>query len=227
MKNRILLAIIVVAWATPLCAAQSRQVSPPPPVPTPTPLATAEGIKVDVRGSFDGSVYSNKVLGFKINVPAGWEAQDRDTQKQFAANATEKSNAANEGKPGVKASLARTTLLFILVRPTATATNPNIFGMTEDIRLAFNVRTPEQYLMAARKAGENTPVLFDNYTTSETINGIDFAWMGATAKNPAVNVSQRYYVAIRNHYAISFVMTFHSEQEFQWCMEVLNSIKFE
>jgi hypothetical protein len=99
--------------------------------------------------------------------------------------------------------------------------------MAEDIALAFNVRTPEQYLMAARKAGENTPLLFDTSTTSATINGTDFAWMGAVPKNNALILNQRYYATLRHHHALSFVMTFHGEKEFQWCMGVLNSIKFE
>src|SRR2546423_7631333 len=162
MKTRFSFSIIVAAGAAALCAAQSRRVSPPPPVPRPTPIATAGGIKVDVRGSFDGSIYSNKVLGFNVSVPQGWQVEDTDTRSEFAAAVSEKSIAANPGKPEIKASLARTNLLFILVRPTTTATNANFFAMSEDIRLVFNIRTPEQYLMATRKTGENSPLLFEN-----------------------------------------------------------------
>ncbi|HMH41911.1 MAG TPA: hypothetical protein VK557_00385 [Pyrinomonadaceae bacterium] len=227
MKNRIRLSIIVAAGAAAICTGQSRQGSPPPPVPAPSPVVTTEGIKVDVKGSFDGPIYSNKVLGFNVSVPQGWQVQDTETRTEFASRVTEKTNSANAEKPAVKAYLSRTTLLFILVRPTETATNPTIFAMAEDIALAFNVRTPEQYLMSARKVGDNTPMLFDAYTTSGKINGIDFAWMEAVPKNSAVILKQRYYATLRHHHAIGFVMTFHTEQEFQWCMEVMNSIKFE
>src|SRR5438045_3740523 len=112
MKDRILLSIIAAACAAQLCAGQSRPGSPPPPVPAPSPVATAGGIKVDVRGSFGGSVYSNKVLGFNVSIPQGWQVQDTDTRTQFATTVSEKSAAANPGKPEIKASLARTTLLF-------------------------------------------------------------------------------------------------------------------
>ena len=182
---------------------------------------------MDAKGSFDGQVYTNKVLGFSLTVPEGWQFQDPETQTQFAARATERSAEMAQNSAGAKASLNRTKLLFILVRPTMTATNPTIVGMLEDVALAFNVRTPEQYLMAARNAIANNPtLLFDSYTTSEKVNGIDFSWMGAHPKNPSVNVAQRYYATLQNHQAIGFVMTFHSADELEWCLQVLQGIKF-
>jgi hypothetical protein len=225
MKTLVIVAILLTV-TTASYAQTKHGSSPPQPVPTP-PVVPANGIKLDAKGVFAGSHYSNALLGLTFDLPAGWELQDSDTGAQFAARATEKGAEAGQGRPAAQASLARTTLLFLLVRPTQTATNPSVVVLSEDIALVFNVRTPEQYLMGMRKQAGAAPLSFDSYTTNEKINGVDFAWMGAVPKNPNLALGQRYYVTIRNHHAIGLVMTFHSEAELNACLEVLNALKFK
>jgi len=226
MKNNLLLAILFIACLASPNAGQSKHSEPSRPAPTPSPAAN-QGIKVDVKGSFEGSTYTNAALGFTITMPEGWQVQDNETQTQFAARATERSSTYGQGKPGTAAGLERTAILFMLVRPTETPTNPIVIGIAEDIALAFNVRTPEQYLMAARTNGADPAIDFDTITTSEKINGADFAWMGAKPKNPNSHTYLRYYVTLRKHHAIVFVLTFHRAEELQWCLDVLTSLKFE
>ena len=224
MKTLFLAAILLTAAASSF-AQIKRGSSPPQPVPTPPPIP-ANGIKVDTKGTFEGSHYSNALLGFTFDLPAGWEAQDSETRAQFAARASEKGLEAVHGGAAAQDSIARTSLLFLLVRPTQTATNPTVMVMSENIALAFNIRTPEQYLMSMRKQVADAPISFNTYTTNEKINGAEFAWIGATPRNQNLGIAQRYYVTIRNHNAVGLVMTFHNEAELNACLEVLNAMKF-
>ena len=204
--------------------AQRRPTSQPAPSPPP-PART--GIKIDVKGSFDGQNYTNKPLGLSMILPQGWEPQDTETQRQLAEKVDETVHDRSGGTAAAQASVSRTAILFILVRPTEGRTNPTILGMVEDIALAFNVRTPTQYLMAARAIAEKSPLVFDNHVTTETINGVEFAWLVAVPKDPSSSARQRYYVTLRRNHAISFVVTYHGDDELKSGMEVLHSLKFE
>jgi len=186
---------------------------------------------VDATGKLNGSVYTNDALGFTLTLPAGWEAQDREVQQRFAEAVTEKTDEITKGEAGARASVSRSTVFLIAVKPTDDRTNPAVVGMIEDIRLAFSVRTPRQYLENIRAASQNTPLIFDDKSSTEQINGVEFGMIGAGPKDPKASPSptlrQRYYVTLRKNHAVIFILTYDGDTQLQACLEMLNSLKLQ
>ena len=153
-------------------------------------------------------------------------------QQQFAELASRATGETLKNQPAASQSaVARTTLLLIAVKPTEGKVNPLVVGMTEDISLIFNVRTIEQYMESLRRAGESTPIRFDEQTTIEELGGIKFGVVGATPRNPETaqssNVRQHYYITLRKNRALVFILTYDGAEQLQACREILNSLKFQ
>ncbi|HVG31999.1 MAG TPA: hypothetical protein VM911_02930 [Pyrinomonadaceae bacterium] len=215
-------------------ATRAQSGRPPAPRPTPSPApppaaAKPPSLRVDTTGKLNGSVYTNEALGFTLTVPAGWEAQDKEVQQQFADSVSEKSDEILKDTPSTRASVSRTTIFLIAIKPTNEKTNPAVIGMIEDIQLAFSVRTPYQYLENLRAAARNTQLVFDDKSTTEQINGVEFGLIGARPKDPNASASttlqQRYYVTMRKKHALVFIVTYDGDKQLQACMELLNSLK--
>jgi len=204
--------------------------SPAPP-PDPLPATQQTGVRLDVTGKFNGLVYTNSALGFTLTLPPGWQVQDSDVQQQFAEATTKKAAEVKEGRAAAQASLSRTTLLFIVIKPTDQRINPTIIGLAEDIRLAFSTRTVHQYLESMRSISIDSPFVFDANSTTERINGVEFGLLGSTPKEPhapaMANLRQRYYVIIRRNHALGFILTYDGPEQLQACMEVLNTFKLQ
>jgi len=228
------IALLFIGLCATISVAQSKrspstQPPPPRPAPTSTDLKPAT-IAVDVTGSFAGQSYTNRALGFGLTLPPGWQAEDREVQNRFAEKVSQKAAENTAGRqPAAQASVARTTLLFVAVKPTDGKTNPIILAMAEDIALVFNIRTSRQYLEATRSSNASmTPLVFDDQITTEKISGVEFGMLAANPKDStAYSARQRYYVTLRHNHAIAFVLTFRGNEELQACLEVLNSLKFE
>ena len=225
MKSHAVLLITLFFCAT--AAGQVRDAPPSPPTPTPTPL-----IKVDLRGQFDGQRYVNEGFGFEVNLPEGWEFQNQEVNEKFAETASQKGKEFNAPPKAAEQSMSRTKILFIAIRPTNTRTNPIVLGMAEDVALAFNIRSARQYIEAMRLiTNERSPIIFGDRITDETINGVEFSYVGASARDPNVmadyNIRQRYYVTFKKTTAIAFIITYHSPDELNFALEMLKTVKFK
>lgn len=197
---------------------------------TPTPT-TGPKIKVDLTGKFSGQRYVNEGLGLEVTLPDGWQFQDDEVNQKFAEKASERGATMSGGSKAMETSMSHSKILFLAVKPTDSRTNPTILGMAEDVSLAFNVRSPRQYLEIMRlQPFENNPLVFGDRITDEVINNVQFAFLGASARDPMVmaqfNLRQKYYVTLRKHYAIGLVLTYHSPDELESLMEVIRSVKF-
>jgi hypothetical protein len=237
INQSLLLASLLLCFCSFVAVAQSRraptaQAPPPPPRPI-AAEAKSPAIKVDVNGHFNGPAYTNEALGFALTLPQGWQVQDTGVQQQFAEKASQATVDASSNKAAMQASVARTTLLFITIKPTEGRINPLVVGITEDISLVFSVRTIEQYIESLRRAGEveGSPLRFDEKMTIEEIGGVKFGVIGAGPRNPETalppSVGQRYYVTLRKNHALTFILTYDGAAQLQACREILNSLKFQ
>lgn len=204
-------------------AATARPIPPPPP---PKPVATE-----DVSGTLEGSTYTNKFFGFTLTLPDGWQAQDKDVQQQLTRRAREKAKEFKSvDQRAAQSSVPGPTLLLLAIKPTNGATNPIFFAAAENIALAFNIRTPPQYIAQVRRYEKESPVVMEDKVTTERVGGVEFAVVGIRPRDPthaaSATVQERYYVTLRKNHAISFVLTYHTPDQMQACLDVLNSLTF-
>ena len=182
-------------------------------------------VHLDAAGNFDGTVYKNSSLGFSVTVPKGWEVQDKEVERAFASGAAEQTREIAGSEQSANESIDRTRLLFIAIKSSETNFNPSVIAMSEDISLAFDIRSSHQYIARLRSAAARTPLVFEPETADETINGVSFGVVGAASVSQAGKVRQRYYVAIFKHQALLFILTFHDDAQLKTCRELLASIK--
>lgn len=205
---------------------RTRDSLPPRPAPTNQTPATPS---VDQNGRFEGQVYTNTALGFSLTLPEGWQPQDTETQRRFAEGAAQRAQQYGGQSPAAQASVKRTSVLMIAVKPTEGITNPSVIIAAEDIALYFNVRTPKQYIEQMRTISRNTPMVVGENVTTETVGGamfgvVDVDFLNAPQPGRAV-VKQRYYVTIRKNHAIAMILTYHGPEELQACLDVVKSFK--
>ncbi len=229
-------SLVVLACCASISVGQARRTqlprgsNPPPP-----PLPAAVAPRIDVSGKLEGSTYTNAFFGFTLTLPHGWQAQDIEVKKQFTEVVKDKAQEDSVMRQrAYQASIARTSLLLIAVKPTEERTNPLVISMAEDIGLAFNIRTPRQYAEQLRQLSiidKNSLLIFEDEVKTERIGGVEFAVVDAVARNPNITpvakARQSYYLTVRNKYGISFILTYHSPEELQACKEMLASLKFQ
>jgi hypothetical protein len=235
INQTLLLASLLLCFCSVASVAQSRRTTrkqiPPPSPPRPIAAeAKPPTVKVDVDGQFNGSTYTNEALGFALTLPQGWQAQDTGVKQKFAESTGRATGEVSKDQAEAQASVERTTLLLIAIKPTGGRVNPSVVGMTEDISVIFNVRTVEQYIDSVRRVSEATPLKFDDKSTTEEIGGIKFGVVGAVPRDPATTpsptVRQLYYITLRKNHALAFILTFDGEEQLQACREILSSLKF-
>lgn len=219
---------------TSISPAQSRRTprrQSPPPAPVDL-IARVDDPPVDVSGKLTGQTYTNDYFGFSLTLPTGWQPQDPEVQKLTGEMIKQKTHEISDEKhrAATEASIKRTTLLLLAIKPTEELRNSVLMLMAEDLALAFNVRTPRQYLEIMRKSTEYLPIAYTEIT-SERIGGVDYGVLGQGKPDPQTkaltNITQYFYVAMRKHHALVFVMTPGDPKHLQECKDVLGAVKFQ
>lgn len=241
-----LLLLLALLGAAQVADAQARRTPrpTPPPAAPPAPAAPRPAnpppprqqavIGVDETGTFEGRTYANSALGFSLTLPAGWEAQDSDVQKEVLNRSADKVNEMVTTR-GSKFddSINRTKMLLIAVKPTDAAFSPSVTVMVEDIRAAIHVRTPKQYVEQMRKLlslNPNLPIKFVGEPIASSVAGADFSSIEAGPSDPQATVifGQQYMVTLRKNRALVFILTYDgSPGQMKECQAVIEALRFQ
>ena len=227
LKYKITASLCALVWCTSASVAQSQRPSKRRPFSLPPPYT-------DMTGKFDGTTYTNKFFGFTLTLPQGWQPQDASVQQQFMEKVRQKAqleNTTNQVPP--QTSMMRTTSLFLIVKPIGGEIDPIIFAMAENIAMIANMHSPQQYLERMRLASlrPNSPLLYEESPTKQTIGGVEFGMIEAILRNPTsaalITARLRYYATLRKNHALLFLLIYDSHEQLQACLDVVNSLKFQ
>jgi hypothetical protein len=184
-------------------------------------------------GSFEGSVYSNKYLGFTLTIPPNWSIQDQQTQKQLLHTGVEVMAGDNKNMQAVlRASEVQAVSLltvFKYARGAPVPSNPAIVGTAESVSHLPGMRTGGDYLFQARRLLEAGQLKhsFPREVYVQTVGGVEFHVMPTEVTlSPQMVVKQEYYATIRKGYAIVLILSFSTEEEGNELRHTLGTITF-
>ncbi len=187
--------------------------------------------KIDL-GTIEGSIYKNKYFGFSLKIPEKWQVQDNETKKMIMERG-KKLAAGNEGslKELIDASELHTVnLLTMFQHPLGTPVdyNPAFVIVAERISHLPGITSGRDYFFHAKQLMERAQIkyTFAKDTYSESISRLSFHVMEVEMKTASLLVKQKYYVTIMKGYALLFITSYTTDEEWKRQDEVIKSIKF-
>jgi hypothetical protein len=180
----------------------------------------SNGVKKAITmGTLDGTKYTNEFFGLDLNVPESWHIATEE-EKAAIMQAGHDAVAENNEDLAKKADLAKEKTLNLLIsfkHPlTHQGTNPNVIIMAENLGLlgSVAVKTGKDYLEITKTGMEQAGMGYTfSDTTTEKLGGKDFNVLVCTIDAGTVIVTQKYYAAIIDGYALAFITTSYSDEE--------------
>ncbi len=175
--------------------------------------------KTITMGTLDGTKYTNEFFGLELNVPDSWYIASEE-EKAAILQAGQEAIAENNEDLAKKADLAKEKILNLLIsfrHPlTHQGTNPNVIIMAENLGLlgTVAVKSGKDYLEITKTNMEQAGMGYTfSDTTTEKLGGKDFDVLVATIDAGTIIVNQKYYVAIIDGYALTFITSSFSDEE--------------
>jgi hypothetical protein len=189
--------------------------------------------KAITMGTLDGTKYTNEYFNFELNVPESWHIATEE-EKAAITKAGQDAIAENNEKLAEQLDLSKEktlNLMFAFKYPfTHQGFNPNVLCMAENLGLlgSVTVKSGKDYLAMTKTGMEQTgmPYTFGEVTT-EKLGDKDFDTMEATIDAGEIKLTQKYYAAIFDGYALVFINTFSSEEEASETKGLLDTVSFK
>ena len=189
--------------------------------------------KAITMGTLDGTKYTNEYFNFELNVPESWHIATEE-EKAAITKAGQDAIAENNEKLGEQIDLSKEktlNLMFAFRYPlTHQGVNPSVLCMAENLGLlgSVTVKSGKDYLAMTKTGMEQTgmPYTFGEVTT-EKLGDKDFDTMEATIDAGEIKLTQKYYAAIFDGYALVFINTFSSEEEASETKGLLDTVSFK
>ncbi|MGI6621878.1 MAG: hypothetical protein ACOX4T_01790 [Acetivibrionales bacterium] len=189
--------------------------------------------KTVTLGVQEGRKYTNSYFGLELNVPEGWYVASEE-EKADLMQASQEVIAENNEDLAKKIDLSEEKVLYLLFASkyplNHQGLNPNVMCMAENLGLLGKVslKTGKDYLTASKTTIEQSgmPCAFGEIST-EKLGGKDFDVMDITMDAGEIKISQKQYAAIFDGFALTFTITFFSEEDAKDIQTLLNTIKFE
>jgi hypothetical protein len=185
-------------------------------------------------GTIENGTYSNKYFGLTLQFPEDWDIKDEESSKQLRDMGSKFFAGGDENiERTLNASAEERQLWFFSASKypvgTPVANNPSIISMAEFIGDNTGIKNGNDYLFHVKKALEISGINYSTaeVVTTEEIGGKEFYLLKVTLPFGNISVEQKYYSAIVKDYAISFILTYLSENGENSLKEVLKTAKFE
>jgi len=210
-----------------MAVGQSRQKNAPASANSKLPSADA----IAEAGVFEGQLYSNKLLGFSMLMPGGWNIFSKDQNKAALDAGRNSSRAANAGlsqaeRDKLESSIENTQILFQAAsRPEAEGKSTAFLSCGAE-RLA-SATTKEQYSERNKKL---VLMISGSHLTRDmydfTIGGISFSGFDIDGTADGRPYAQSYLVTVRKGTAL-FVVTTSMDGKNQFALDAaFKTVKF-
>ncbi|MBW7474719.1 DUF1795 domain-containing protein [Paenibacillus oenotherae] len=186
--------------------------------------------KVDL-GKVENGTYTNDYFGFSLTVPQGWQVQDAETMNEISEMGKDAIAGGDEDKKKDLDLAEKKTLnllMFSKFEMGSVQLNPNFLSTAEKVSKLQGINSSKDYLEILKKmlTDSQLPYTFGE-TSTVTIGGQEFETIDASLNTGEVTVSQKYYCAIIEGYALSFAATYMDDESKADMDNIVNTIKFK
>lgn len=183
-------------------------------------------------GSIEDSVYRNNYLGISLPIPKDWQVQGEAVVKQMMESDKEALAGDDQNfKASLDAADQNSLVLLTIFRyplGTQVTYNPSIVWVAEKVSLYPGIQTGRDYLLNVRKIMESGQIQFqfNKEIYSQMLGGVSFDLLETQVNIAKMTVYQKYYATIRKGYAISFVISYATDDEARLLESILAGLKF-
>jgi len=184
-------------------------------------------------GMIRHSVYQNEYFGLSVPLPPEWIAQDQEARRKLQESGGK--IVAGDDKnlqAAVKASeMTTVNLLAVLKHPMDTPVpfNPNLICVAERVDHIPEIKKGTDYLFQSKRLLETgqLKVSFPGEIYTESIDGREFGVMHVEIAMPGRTVSQKYLATIMKGYALTFIISFSTNEEETALHNILKTMTFK
>lgn len=183
-------------------------------------------------GFTENNVYTNDYFKLKMNLPDDWALQSKEDLEALM-QLGETFYEDESMKKLIKASDVRSaTLLGMFKYPldSIVTFNPSFLMLAENIRIDPRIKTGEGYLKQAKSMMKQSKLdyEFDEVFGHVKLDGQDFDILSLTLDYALIGtIKQQYYTTVMNGFALSAIITYTTDAEKDFLVNVVNNITFE
>jgi hypothetical protein len=184
-------------------------------------------------GTVKDSTYTNTYFAMRFRIPDGWQVQDNQATRALLEQG--RTLVAGDDKnlnAMISASEQKSlTLLTMFRHPLGSPVefNPSFVCIVEKTEGLPGIKKGSDYLFHVRKglvaAKLQITIEKDIYTGS--VDRLEFGILETKLAIGKTTVQQKYYSTILKGYALSFIISYTSDEELQTQNEIIRSIKFQ
>src|SRR5262245_4764704 len=184
-------------------------------------------------GTVKDSTYSNTYFGMKLRVPDGWQVQDNQAAKALmeqGKNLMVGDDKSLDAMVSASEKQSLTLLTMFKYQPGSPVDfNPGFICLVERVSHLPGIKKGSDYLFHLRKAlsAAKMRVEFDKDFYDESVGGLAFGVLETRMTLGDRTVRQKYYSTIRKGYALSFVISYTTDDELKTQNEILKSVTFQ
>lgn len=184
-------------------------------------------------GRTERGVYANAYFGFELRAPERWTFAPESTRRALEARGAA---VASQGSMKARAALDRelraSHALVTLSRypiGAAVPSNPLLHVVAERLSPASNVASAHDVLLHVGDAlaASRVPYRTLGSARAAEIGGQSFARQDAEILLPGRTLRQTYYATLARGYALTFSLSYTSQDELDALMRVISSVRFD
>ena len=205
----------------------SLQVSAAPKATAPQTPARLDVGAITRAGKIEGSTYTNSYFGLTLPFPSAWEVQD-DFMKQTIMEKGKETLAFDDSKKQaqLEQSVSNSATLFMLFEKNLSPFRAGLGLVAEKVPedSAFPAADYIKNVIELTKYSKISYVV-EKPPRTETINGVTFAAVDFIVSQDSGTLHQKYYVHVKNGYALCFILTSASEGQTQALRSILEGVR--
>lgn len=182
-------------------------------------------------GSIKGNQYHNDFFGLDLTFDTAWAVQSKEEMRNIMNKGADLIAGSDEKmKKDLKASEVTTATLFGMFKykvGTPVLFNPSMIMMAENLANAPGINSGSDYIVQMKKNLKQSAVKYDMSKPARThmIGNKKFDVQEMTMHYAGLDITQEFYAAIINGFALTMVVSYNSDDDRQELYHILNNIK--
>ena len=184
-------------------------------------------------GTVRDSTYTNKYFGMQVRIPDGWQVQDNEATKALIERGRDLAVGDDKNlDAAIRASEQRSVTLLTVFKYAPGSPvdfNPSFMCVVERTQDLPGIKKGSDYLFHVRKglsASKLAPV-FEKEIYDTMLNGVDFSVLETKLVIGKSEIRQKYCTTILRGYALSFIISYNTNEELRVENEALQSMKLQ
>jgi hypothetical protein len=184
-------------------------------------------------GTVRDSTYTNKYFGMQVHISDGWQVQDNEATRALIERGRDLAVGDDKNLDAmIRASEQRSlTLLSVFKYAPGSPVdfNPSFMCVVERIDGLPGLKKGSDYLFHVRKglaASKITPT-FEREIYDATLAGVEFGVLETKLAVGKLEIRQKYCSTILKGYALSFIVSYSSNEELRVENEMLHSVNLQ